>query len=47
MYLEGGKIFHSKKLYIFLKVWFFPITDVKIGKNTTISGGFLSIYEIT
>jgi hypothetical protein len=39
MYLEGGKIFHSKKLDFLLKFWFPRKLMSKISKNATISGG--------
>jgi hypothetical protein len=47
MYLEGGKIFHSKKLDLLLKVWFARKLMSKISKNATISGGSLSFHLIT
>jgi hypothetical protein len=39
MYLEGGKIFHSKKLDLLLKVLFARKLMSKISKNAPISGG--------
>ena len=39
MSLEGGKIFHSKKLDFFLKGWFARKLMSKISKNARISEG--------
>jgi hypothetical protein len=39
MSLEGGQIFHSKKLDFLLKVWFARKLMSKFSKNATISGG--------
>jgi hypothetical protein len=47
MFLDGGKIFYSKKLDFLLKVWFAQKLKSKISKNATISGGSLSFHLIT